>query len=203
MAELTPKREFELGLDAVTAPAKGIDPSPAVADPATPVQVSMVQGSMPRVMRAEPKESQEQSPSVAAEQLAFQRLRRSAVQDQDRSIPPGSAPTTHKKVVVAAPRTDRSLREAPKKITAKIQKPVDALGFKGKTILDKFVNSLLMMIRAGFRFIARKLVGARSDLSMRPRTTKTSPAPSTESGPAIKPATGVSKKGKYFPQRSL
>jgi hypothetical protein len=203
MAELTPKREFELSLDAVSAPAKGVDHSAAAADLATPVQGSMVQGSMPRVMRAEPKESQEQSPSVAAEQLAFQRLQRSAVQEHDRAIPPGSAPTTHKKVVVAAPRTERSLRESPTKITAKIQKPVDALGFKGKTILDKFVNSLLMMIRAGFRFIARKLVGARSDPSMRPRTTKTSPAASTESGPASKPATGVSKKGKYFPQRSL
>lgn len=198
MAELTPKREFELGLDAVSAPAKGLEPGKVVADLTTPVL-----GSMPRVTRAEPKEPEEQSPSVAAEQLAFQRLQRSAVIDQDRSIPPASAPTTHKKVVVVAQRTDQSLRGAPKKISAKIQKPVDALGFKGKTILDKFVNSILMIIRAGFRFIARKLIGAGSDPSMRPRTTKTAPAQSTESGPAIKPATGVSKKGKYFPQRSL
>lgn len=186
MADLTTKRLSdnlsEPGLDAVSAPAQAKSSPAAVILDANPGEGA----AMPHVSRAHRPGPSVKISREHAEHLAFQRLRTNT----------STAVSTN-----VEQKVKLNTRPLPKPGSAR----VDRLGFRGATILDKFVNALLFVLRAAARFLSRKVLGGgpNKKVVVKSKTSTESQIPSSTNHTAQTTEQSKASKKKYFPQRSL
>ena len=165
MADVVTKRDtepeaaFSQRLDSLSAPgplptlnainAVNINPDPA----ARQTTATNIEGLLPRMQTenvAVTSHLQQPAPAVkisqnSAELLAFKRLRDARVTEAGLNVKSSPAPATKTVLTKQAAKTNRPRPGAKKN-----------QGFVGETILDKFANAFLHILRLALRFLSQR-----------------------------------------------
>lgn len=210
MVDLTTKRQEELGLESVVAPpaestqATAQSIAPSKKSKTKEPELSAVPSNAPAPSNAAmPHINRPHQPGPAvkisqehAEILAFQRLRQKGVQAAASRV--------------VETRTESRTEARPKlkpKVAAKSAAKARTGGFVGETILDKFVNALLTVVRSTIQFLAQRLL--RIGKPKGPEVIVRQPKPKAKveqinsigQAPLTGPRAQIRKR--YFPKRSL
>lgn len=212
MVDLTTKRQEELGLESVVAPpaestqaakntqaaenTQAIPQSKKLKTKEPELSPAPSNAAMPHINRPHQPGPAVKITQEHAEILAFQRLRQKGVQAAASRV--------------VEPRTDSRTAARPKSkpnVAAKSATKARTGGFVGETILDKFVNALLTVVRSTIQFLAQRLL--RIGKPKGPEVIVRQPKPKAKleqtnsigQGPLAGPRAQIRKR--YFPKRSL